>query len=299
MIKSIPNNLYINGVIHFSLIFQEIYEANLRNQNVYNDALVFKQDKNLIGGNSREATLDHFAQRFQTSGSRNEYFCLDPDRKFQTERDQVLTSLGNGNIGILDIACGTGGSTLAMLTTLYELRIQNIVPKEPLNVSLLGIDYSHLALKIYKTVLDEASILFKESGIELTIETREWDAMNPVNTTIIMDHFLSDIRARDEYIAMINNFSGAISANNQIKNTIEDILTRLTGKNFTFLWIEPGTNDAKIVLGFFKKMIEKLKNFLNFQREDKSEKKSDMLWYNFIMQKEVKGQISLASFKRQ
>lgn len=299
MIKNLPSNLYIEGVVHFSQIFKNIYELELKEQKVYEKAFDFKQDKNLIGGISKEATLEHFAQRFQTSGSRNEYFFLDPDGKFQIERDQVLISLASGSISILDIACGTGGSTLAMLTTLHELRFQKIIPNLPLNLRILGIDHSNPALEIYKKIMDEVSMTFKESGIDLVVETKLWDATNPVNTTMIMDYFLSDLSIKDEYIGMINNFSGAISKNDQIKVTIEDILKRLTGKKFTFLWIESNTNDSRKVLNYFFGLIDKLKNFLNLVNNKSLEQKSNINWYNFIMKKVVSGQISLASFKRE
>ena len=307
MIIEIPETLYKDKTVHFPENFKNIYLDYLKIYNVY-DLAIKNTEQNVIGGDSDNEALTHFALRFQTSGSRNEYFCLDPDGKFQKERNQVLISLGTGNIGVLDVACGTGGSTLAMLTTLSELR-KNI-PFLPLNLNILAIDYSKKALEIYQKVISEASNLLLESGIKINIETQIWNATDPSDTTNKMDYFLMN-KDKDEYFVMINNFSGAINEERklysekeqELKNRILDsikscIIYRISQVKATLLWIEPSSNESKRINKFLNLFWDILVNIFP-KLQSSNEIGFNFKWFNFITNKTVeRGSITLNQFHR-
>ena len=103
-----------------------------------------------VGGASTTEAETHFITRFLNSAVRAQFVCSDPTNSQPDIRDMVLDQLAEGRIFILDLAAGSGAGTLAILSTICELRNTECVPTLPLNVHIFGIDYSSRALALYQ-----------------------------------------------------------------------------------------------------------------------------------------------------
>ena len=79
---------------------------------------------------------------------------LDPKNDLENVSDYFIRAFSGGRIRLLDIPCGCGAASAALLTTVAELRRKNVIPRMPLEVSLTGGDISD-------TAVDYAEALFR------------------------------------------------------------------------------------------------------------------------------------------
>jgi len=102
--------------------------------------------KSAIGGLTKEDTEHHLATRFQNSSARALLTVLDPKSDLQNASDLVVHAFAGGDLGLLDIPCGTGVASVTLLSTFAELREQKVLPSEPLTVHMVFGDISPYAL---------------------------------------------------------------------------------------------------------------------------------------------------------
>jgi len=117
-----------------------------------------------VGGASVEEAQNHVINRFLNSAARMQFVCADPKDTQPEVRDMVLDQLGDGHIYLLDLAAGNGAGTLAILSLLSELREKKAIPKLPLNVVIVGVDYSPEALNYYAELLEKVRPWLEKMG---------------------------------------------------------------------------------------------------------------------------------------
>ncbi|MBP8016524.1 hypothetical protein KAZ01_00810 [Candidatus Gracilibacteria bacterium] len=295
----IPKSLYKNNIVYFPDIIKQIYIDLLNEYNLYEKALIFKQGNDLIGGITKEATLDHFSQRFLTSGSRTGYLTINPHDNFKEIQKNIFESLLYGNVNILDIPCGTGGSTFNLFCTIGEIIEKNYFPSFPITINIYAADFSETALEIYDKFITRIKPHLKSIGIKINHYLINWDAFCSIQTNELIDKFLID--KFDECIIMINNFSGALKIvnNNKFNEILENcILSRLAKYRFLFIWIEPNYDDSDSIFSkFFKRCSIIIKQLFNIIENKKISSKYS--WFNFIHNKIIdRGSINLITYKR-
>lgn len=205
--QEIPKHLWNGSVIYLPVEFVNLYQNKLIQLGKLEEAKKpSPADKDLIGGVSREATIDHFTYRFPASAVRVEYVALDPDSKFQDITDDLLTTLSDGNIAVLDIPCGSGAGILSLLSTVADLRKNRTLPKLPLTITITAGDISETALEIYESLLSGLSPILLAEGIALRCSTTLWDATAANMTASIIDKWFTNAPDAEEYIGLFSHF---------------------------------------------------------------------------------------------
>lgn len=197
-----------------------------------------------IGGSSFDEAKEHVINRFLNSAARMQYVCADPKCEQFEIRQMVLDQLGDGHIFLLDIAAGNGAGTLAMLSLICELRFHKEVPKLPLNVSILAVDYSADALNFYAELQEKICPWLQTQGIIVTLLLEKCDLTIAAEFSEALDGFFEDAKSKN-----VNRFLAVISAVSGVgKDKFEQILESLkhaaarlghSNRNSSWLCVEP------------------------------------------------------------
>lgn len=196
------------------------------------------------GGQSTQEAQEHVINRFLNSAARMQFVCSDPRDEEPEVRDMVLDQLGEGHIFLLDLAAGNGAGTLAMLSLLCELRAQKSIPKLPLNVSIVGIDYSADALSFYAELLGKITPWFETSGINITLNLVVCDLTVSGDFSEELELFFDDAKKQDvkRFLCVISALSGAGKEGfEEMHDSLKIAAAGLSHKrrSSSWLWVEP------------------------------------------------------------
>ncbi len=203
----------------------------------------------VIGGASDEMAQQHFIERFLNSVARVQYVCADPTDSNIEVRDMVLDQLADGHLFILDIAAGNGAGTLAMLTTLCELRSAKCIPKLPITVSITGIDYSPAALMLYQEMLSAITPWLEAHGIDVSLELCPCDLKVSGEFNEILESFFDEAKESgvNRFLCVLSAISGIGKEGlEEIHDSLKLAAAGLSHKKRTssWLWVEPSNNKS-------------------------------------------------------
>ena len=203
-----------------------------------------------IGGASAQETEEHFTHRFGAGGSRIQYVVVSGNMALKQVASDLLTAISDGNIRLLDLPCGAGASSSTFLSLLTDLRAKQVLPATPLNVSLIGADFSPRARSLFSDLIKDLAPIWASGGVKVEAEAMDWNATRSDSTAVMMDRVLDESSfTPDEYVVLITNFSGEASRAaffREFSPCLEQILARLSTKRHTVVWLEPrmaGTRD--------------------------------------------------------
>lgn len=196
------------------------------------------------GGRSTQEAQEHVINRFLNSAARMQFVCSDPRDEEPEVRDMVLDQLGDGHIYLLDLAAGNGAGTLAMLSLLCELRAQKSVPKLPLNVSIVGVDYSADALSYYAALLGKITPWFEKNGVNITLNLVVCDLTVSGDFNEELESFFGDAKKQDvkRFLCVISALSGAGKEGfEEMHDSLKIAAAGLSHKrrSSSWLWAEP------------------------------------------------------------
>lgn len=294
---NIPSELYKDDSIFLPEEIVEIYKNYLIKIGKYEEAKHrVKDDFGVIGGISREETIKHFTQQYANSVARIEFLILDPKNKLDLIPCDLTITLSGGNISLLDIPCGTGASTIALLATLAKLRSKSVISKLPLNVNIIAGDYSKTALEIYNEQVLKIEPFLLENGIHINFITKEWNAENEEETGNLITQWFSRSESTEEYLVLISAFSGAGKNKKKLfEDSFKHIEVRLIDKWSTILWIEPWWNPSK---SFFDSIVQVIKKPW-FKSNKKSSIDTRFSWFHPIRNIKIdRGSISVIQHRR-
>ncbi|MGZ8218448.1 hypothetical protein [Methylomagnum sp.] len=205
------------------------------------------EEKGIKGGPSEEEAKQHFIHRFLNSAARAQWVCADPKDKNCHIRDMIFDQLADGKLFLLDIACGNGAGTLAILSLICELRASKRIPKLPVNVFILGVDYSSAALLLYQKSLVQISPWLESSGINVTLESVPCDLKVPGDFDESLDFFFNEANKNgsNRFLCVISAITGIKKDGlEELHDSLKLAAIRLShkGKNSSWLWIEPSIN---------------------------------------------------------
>lgn len=245
--EDIPKSLW-NGdnLLYLPLALRDVYLKTLISRDKLEEA---RKDspQGSIGGETQEVTDLHFAHSFDGSCARVELAVLDPKDELRKASDFFIQAFSGGRVRLLDIPCGCGAASAALLTTISELRRQNVLPREPLEVAITGGDKSDPARNYADLVLGELKESLRNQGIFVSVSLHPWDVMNAASTTTLLDQWLSN-QDCEKFFLLIANFSGVLGDEGKIKKAKERLgeVIRWTGaRKSTIAWIEPQTRKAR------------------------------------------------------
>ncbi len=247
----------------------DAYKVLLISYNRFDQACSDLPHKHIYGGNNLNATLDHFSERFGVSICRIECLLIDPDKAFTPIPNDLLTSFMDGNLTILDVPCGTGAAGISFLTTIASLRHEGVLPQLPLNITILGADYSVFAIDIYEEILNNMMSFYESAGITVVFNKTIWDASQPCETSALVDRWFDLTKDAEEYLLIIANFSGEASNNfNKYQRSFQHVFERLHNKVSSILWVEPGMKSAKPYLNKIHDIVIKYASWFIMNRHE-------------------------------
>jgi len=286
--KYIPGYLWRAGVLYIPNDLCRIYEEYLHAIGKYEEARdTHVKNSELIGGASEEATIQYFTHRFLNSSVHVEYLVLDPRQEHGEISSDLLVSLSDGLVKVLDIPCGSGAGILSLFLTICELRSQGCCPKLPINVDITAGDVSNAALKIYNNILSEIVPICKRQGIEINWETHYWNAAELNTSAELTDHWFKQTNEIGEYIVLISLFSGYASENpSELQRSLEFISARLYNKKSTILCIEPKWSASHKYFSNITNLFEKVIKWFNLANSNVEH--SEFKWFHPVKNSVVK-----------
>lgn len=240
--KDLPLSVWNSKVLYLPAPLAAAHKDFLNNKGWMNS---YQPNQNGgIGGQSAQAAQDHVINRFLNSAARMQFVCADPDDAQPEVREMVFDQLGDGHIHLLDLASGNGAGTLAMLSLLCELRAQKAVPKLPLNVSIVGVDYSADALNFYADLLGRVSPWFETSGINISLSLALCDLTVSGEFSEVLESFFDDAKKQNvkRFLCVISALSGAGKEGlEQMHDSLKIAAAGLSNKrrSSSWLWVEP------------------------------------------------------------
>ncbi len=245
--KDIPNSVWNSGVLYIPEVLSRAHKEFLLD----NDWMTAYQPSlgGGVGGESAADAQNHVINRFLNSAARMQFVCSDPNDKQPEVRDMVLDQLGDGHIYLLDLAAGNGAGTLSMLSLLCELRMQKAIPKLPLNVVIVGVDYSPEALNYYAELLEKIRPWLENHGISVFLSLSICDLTVSGEFSEELESFFDDAKKHNvkRFMCVISALSGTGKDGwEQMHDSIKIAAAGLSHRkrSSSWLWVEPHVGKA-------------------------------------------------------
>ncbi|QZY96531.1 hypothetical protein [Pantoea dispersa] len=227
---------------------------------------------NSTGGQDKFETDTHLASKYTGSCARTILSIIDPLDKAELASDTYISIFSGGDVFLLDIPAGAGSGSISILSTLYELRRENILPRYPLNLKILAGEISPSARDYFTRQLKELKPLLETQAIIVEHEITSWNAINLQNNLDFVVKMYEKGKGIPCKLILITNFSGFLGSDQNwesAKSNFESIFHVNKDDNSHVIWIEPQINKArrifeKIAKWFFVK-------FPFFTQESKGE----------------------------
>lgn len=249
----IPPALWTNKLLRLPVALSAVYEAQLNKHGWCEE-----HHKGSIAGGSIGGALDeearlHYVHRFCNSAVRAQFVCADPMDELPDIRDMVLDQFADGRIFILDLACGHGAGTLALLGFLAELRANRIIPTLPLNVYIFALDFSPFALERYQQTLDDLMPWLTKHGVLVQLTAIVCDLSVPGEVDQELDAIFAEgasLKVK-RYFCIVSTIAGTPPAVLEaINESFKVVATRLSHRPHTWLWIEPSNKNGLLTKAF-------------------------------------------------
>lgn len=224
-----------------------------------------------VGGFSQEETDKHLAQAFDGSVARAQLALLDPKNDVVSVSNMLLRCLSGNRLCLVDAPCGSGAASLAFLCSVAELRLQGIVPRVPLSVSIVGGEISSPARNYADRLLRESASFFADQAISVSTQFHHWDVTDDLSNTNLVSKMTIESQNR-KTLVVVANFSGFLERDGKRKLAepkLQELLRHAAigsvDSGNGAVWIEPKTNIATSEGGtirWIKSVGEKLKSFV-------------------------------------
>ncbi|HWC61850.1 MAG TPA: hypothetical protein VHC44_19335 [Verrucomicrobiae bacterium] len=228
----------------------EVYGEMLDELNLRADAEdQSPNDEGPQGGITEEETQKHFSRNFSGSCARMQFVALDPKEVFKTTRDVFTQMFSGSHLHLLDIPCGAGAAGATLLCIAAELREQDVLPRQPLFVSIVGGDISKPAQQLQRKLYRKLAPQLKNVGIRIAPTVLDWDVEDEEKTSDLINRWLKSSNHRAKNAVLAVNFSGFL--HNKVKDCkgqLREILRYVKAQQATVLWVEPSTNNALVNL---------------------------------------------------
>jgi hypothetical protein len=240
-------------------ILAKAYETVIDRHNLRALAESRDPDNPPIGGLDKESADKHFAQAFDGSVARAQLAITDPKNEVMRASNAFIQTLSGNRVCITDAPCGAGAATLAFLSVIAELRACEVLPRQPLDVHLIGAEISNPARNYAVEILEELRSFFEQQAIFVKEEFLTWDVTNKMSNTDLIRRMTlasSEIKRR---LLIVANFSGFLEKDGKKKAAkiqIEELFRYASGVNSVAIWIEPQTNKVINNSGLFANIIK-------------------------------------------
>ncbi len=200
-----------------------------------------------IGGRNPKEAEEHFLAAFSGSCARLKLAVLDPKGEMQDASNLFLQSFSGGSVSLMDLPCGAGAATAALLGTIAELRRREILPALPLDVYLVGGDISARSLGYAGQLLTAMEPELRRRGIRLYPLFAEWNILDANSTTGLLRRWMEHTAGCREHFLLVANCSGFLHDMGKFKEAkiqLEEVFRWAAERQSTVAWMEPQTDQA-------------------------------------------------------
>lgn len=230
------------------------------------------------GGISKEDTDKHLAWRYNGSCARIILSLLDPKGELSDVSDAYASIFSGNKVFVADLPSGSGAAIISILCTLYELRKNSVLPRHPLEITILAGEISETARGYLNKQLASLKGIIEEQSIWIKFEIIRWDTLSKINTADLIRRMTLLSQDSNARLLMLTNFTGFLESSGnwkKAKSQFDDIFMHSRDPLSTAIWIEP---QRKNVTSFFSRAIAWLKESFNSLIGDKA-KLADNSWY--------------------
>ena len=233
------------------------YEAVIDRWGLRELALSRDSDNPPVGGISQEQTNKHFAQAFDGSVARTQLALLDPGNKAIRASNSFIRSLAGNRVALVDAPCGAGAAALAFLANIAALREHDVLPREPLDIHVIGAEISEPARNYANELFIELRAFLEGQAIFVESEFIPWDVTDTLSNTDLVTRMTIAAANCDKTFLVIANFNAFLIRGGKFKKAIPQIAELLrycSGESSAAIWIEPDMNRATHKGGLFPKI---------------------------------------------
>lgn len=272
--EELPESLWCKdkGIIKLPGLLIEKWKSLLE-QNGLSELAKREADEGFIGGVSEEDTNKHLAWRYNGSCGRVILSLLDPKNSLSKVSDAYAEIFAGQKVFLADLPSGSGAAVVSILTTLADLRKNNILPRIPLEISIVAGEISPSARGYMTQQLNDLTSPLKEQAIDIEYEVLDWNVLELINTADLIRQITLKSQDCDARLLVVSNFSGFLESSGNWKKAqkqFSDIFIHSRDKLSAAIWIEPQTN--KVIKGFYPRVIKWFKELfqpiLTFAKDD-------------------------------
>jgi hypothetical protein len=251
------------GVLRIPGCLAIAYENIVDRQGLRELAASRDRDNPPVGGLTKELTDQHFAQAFDGSAARALLALLDPHSHLPHVSNTFIEALAGSTVCIIDAPCGACATSFAFLAAIAELRMEGILPRIPLDVSLVAADLSDPAREYANSILSLFRSRLEEQGIFVTEEFHSWDATDQMSTTHLVQRSLACSPDGMRRLVLVANFNGFLvreKKRSQAEPQLQEFFRYLSSPQCAALWIEPNMNRVTQGGGLFSWIVTNASN---------------------------------------
>jgi hypothetical protein len=237
------------------------YQDSLRHHNLEAVANDRSAGDSPVGGLTYQEAAIHFAQAFESSAARAQLAFLGTSPQTTLTSNRLVAVTSGRNLCLLDAPCGSGASSLALLACVAELREQRVLPRLPLDVSLIGADISEHSRVFAQDILRRMEPWLWTQAITVQSTWLPWDATDELQTPPLIKaiHQAADPKA---VLCLTANFSHFLARPDKFKLALPQLkeiwkhASMIRDQYGLAIWIEPQTNAATNKGGVIHQLIK-------------------------------------------
>ena len=207
-----------------------------------------------IGGLDKKKTDQHFAQAFDGSAARAQLAITDPKDEVMRASNAFMQTLSGNRVCIADAPCGAGAAALAFLSVIAELRSCQVLPRQPLDVRLIGAELSEPARAYASEIFEELQMFLESQAIFVEAEFIRWDILNKQDNATLNTRIAQSALPSDKRLLIVANFNGFLERKenrSKAEPQLEEIFRHASTDSAMVIWIEPQMNHATKDGGLF------------------------------------------------
>jgi hypothetical protein len=250
------------GALRLAPALAQAYNVLIKRHGLQELAESRDPDDPPVGGLTRERTDQHFAQAFDGSVARAQLALLDPRGELTPAPDPYLISLAGNRLSFTDAPCGAGAAAFAFLSTIAELRVCKVLPRQPLDIFLLGAELSETAREYAQEMLNQLRETLQAQAIFVEAEFLRWDVTDSLRNTDLIKRMTQVAMTRPKRLLIVANFNAFLEKERKRKDAepqLGELFRHASGTHSVAIWIEPSMNRAIAAGGLFPWLINVLK----------------------------------------
>lgn len=263
-----------HGLVKLAVVLVAAYERLIDQHGLRPLAESRDPDNPPVGGLTQDLTDKHFAQAFDGSCARVQLALMDPFNRASKASNNLVRALSGSRITFADSPCGAGAAAFSLLATIAQLRASAVLPREPLDVHLVGGEISDPARRYAQALADELRPALEDQAITLTCEFRYWDVTDEVSTADLVSRVNVSSESRVRKLLVIANFNGFLVKERKQKASqpqLRQLMLHCSGDGSYAVWIEPDMNRAAASGGVFAWLRGLLPSWDRFAREERED----------------------------